>query len=55
MMADLQEVLYNLVWDDVADIVCIGQLGEGNSSHFSLLQVCKSWPSAVACTPVAWL
>lgn len=47
--ANLQEMFDDLVWDDVAHIVCIGQLREGNSSHLSLLQVCKSWPSTVAC------
>ena len=50
-IAYLQEVLYNLIRDDVAHIVCIGEFGKGNSSHFGLLQVCKSWPSTVACIP----
>ena len=52
--ANLQEVLDDLVRDDVAHIICIGQLRKRNSSHFSLLQISKSWPSAVACTFATW-
>ena len=48
-LGNLQEVLDDLIWDDIAHIVCIGQLRKGNSSHFSLLQVSKSRPSTVAC------
>lgn len=51
-MGNLEEVLDDLVWDDVAHIVCIGQLGEGNSSHLSLLQISKSRPPTVACITV---
>ena len=49
MNACLQEVLDDLVWNDVAHIVCIGQLGECNSCNFGLLQVCKCWPATVTC------
>lgn len=45
----LQEVLDNLVWYDVANIVSIGQLGEGHSSHLCLLQISKGWPTTVPC------
>lgn len=55
MDSNLQEVLDDLVRYDVAHIVCIRQLGKGNSSHLSLLQVCKSRPSAIACTVATWL
>lgn len=47
---DLQEVLDDLVRNDIAHIVSIRQLGEGNSSNLGLLQVCKSRPSTVTCT-----
>ena len=49
------KVVDDLVWDDVAHIVRVRQFGEGNTSHFSLLKVGKSWPSAVACTAVTLL
>lgn len=44
---DLQEVLDDLVRDDVAHIVSIGQLGEGHPGYLCLLQISKRWPTTV--------
>lgn len=46
----MQEVFDDLVRNDVPNIVSIRQLGEGHTSNLGLLQVCKGWPPAVACT-----
>ena len=45
----MQEVLDDLVWNDVPNIVGIGELGEGHTGNLGLLQVCKRWAPAVAC------